>query len=68
MKGGLSSPMNNPHPAPNVHTTAGEADMSTGPRGHVNTIAADIIASPQTGPRRDATGERESECGHKQGW
>ena len=46
-KGGLSSPMNNPHKTPNVHTTAGEADMSTGPKGHVDGITPDIVSSPQ---------------------
>lgn len=70
MKGGLSSPMNNPHTTPNVHTTgqSAEAEMYTGPKGHVDGITPDIVSSPQQGPRCAASGEREAELNKKQGW
>jgi hypothetical protein len=70
MKGGLSSPMNDQPATPNVHTTgeAGQANMCTGPKGHVDGITPDIVSSPQQGPRRVANGEREAELNKKQGW
>ena len=66
-RGGLSSPMNNPHATPNVHTTAGEADMSTGPKGHVANVTKDIMSGPQQ-HKRDSTGERDGELSKDQGW
>ena len=36
--------------------------------GPVNKVAADIVSGPMQGPRRDSTGERESELSKKQGY
>jgi len=49
-------------------SSADAPSMYTGPKGHVDQIAEDIVAGPQQGPRRSATGERESELSKKQNW
>jgi hypothetical protein len=65
----LGTPMTQMSKIPTDSTSSSDApSMYTGPKGHVNDIAEDIVAGPQQAPRRSATGEREAELNKKQGW
>ncbi|HXP82572.1 MAG TPA: hypothetical protein VN976_21920 [Verrucomicrobiae bacterium] len=68
-KNRLGTPMTQMSNVPTDTTSSADApSMYTGPKGRVDQIAEDIVAGPQQGPRRSATGERESELSKKQNW